>query len=232
MKRMMFLMLGALLFSCQRPESGDPITLRTYEVPSGQGAQLRGLLNMAFVTGDKAPPTAKATLTPDGRLVVVGPEKIQEGVSALVNELANKPAATPPTVQIEYWLVLGKPGQPQEPTGALKTVAPALQTIESQDGPLELHLLEHLQARSISSDEAQTNGAHVRVRQNATVLGGKILADLSIHSLEGPSALDTRLEIPQGKLIVLGQGNYSGKTADEGALYYIVRASIQSEAAP
>ena len=225
-------LLAALaLTSCQKTTaSEDPLTLRTYDVPAGQGAQLRGLLNQAFVTNDKSPPPAKATLTPDGRLVVVGPEKIQDGVGALVAQLTATPAAPPPTVQIEYWLVLGHPGQAQVPPN-LNAIAPALKTILEQDGPQELKLLEHVQERSISDDEAETRGVHVRVRQNATVLGGKILADIAIHSLEGPSGLDTRLELPPGKLIVLGQGGYvtgPGHEADEGALYYIVRASIQN----
>jgi hypothetical protein len=219
---------AASLFACQNPrpaESSEPLTLQTYAVPGGQAVQLRGLLNQAFVWNDKA--QAKATITPDGRLIVVGPQRIQDGVAALMDELSKKPPEAPPTVNIEYWLVLGKPGKGAAVPDDLAQIAPALQTIGAEDGPQELRLLEHVQQRSLSDNEAEMRGVHVRVRQNATVLSGKVLADISIHSLEGPSGLDTRLELPPGQLMVLGQGGYNGKPEDLGTLYYVVRASIQ-----
>ena len=228
-----FALLSAalLLAACPGPqaEQQDAISLRTYAVPAGEGEQLRSLLNNAFMWKDQ--PHAKATVTPDGRLVVVGPEKLQQGVQALVDQMQQHPPTPPPTVKLTYWLVLGKPGGATQATGALSAVGPALEEIQREDGPQQLTLLEKMENVSITGEQAETRGTNMRVEQTTNMVGGRILAELYFSSLRGPSGLRTRLELPPGKLVVLGESGYdTGKDGVAGTLYYVIRADPQTAA--
>jgi hypothetical protein len=57
----------------------------------------------------------RAVVTPDGRLAVLATPTVQTGVQALVDEIAKHPPTFEQTVELHYFLVLGKPAASVQP---------------------------------------------------------------------------------------------------------------------
>jgi hypothetical protein len=211
--------------------------LRTYDVPAGYGADIRSILNHAMDNGENAPRTARIELSPNGKLIVVGPPGIQDGVKDLLDQLAKAPPEQlPPTIGFTYWLVIGKKAKdagavPPE----LSELSPALAAIQKADGPVTFVAYEKMSLLSQSDESAeQWSGKRSYARQHATLHEGKIIADLDLKT-GTQNSLQTRVQVAPGQLLVLGQSGWSGQNpnANPGAvsddtLYWIARADVKT----
>lgn len=207
-------------------------TLRTYQVPAGYGPKVRPIVGGLLSGGDKEPPVGRAALAPNDRLVVLAPESVQSGVKSLIDDLAkNKDqVAVPPTVTMTHWLVVVDDAPAPEGCGPKglecmqggPDLARALETVTRSQGPaaekLTFRLLERLSVRSIDSEYADLQGARARVKQRASVSGGKILADVSIDVMGkwGSGAVRTQLQFAPSQTVVLGQVAFDTPRGDEG----------------
>jgi hypothetical protein len=218
-------LIGACACSAQRTDRADPpeLQLRTYKVPPGSGQQLRGLLHgVLFLEKDKS--VGRVSVSPDGQLVVLGSPQVQKGVEQLV---ADFPAVrrTPATIQIEYWLLRGRPG-PGKDAPELQAIAPAVKAIAGQ-GASQLEPIESLRLQTLSDEYGKIQGRTLEVQQTASLVDGKVVADLRLSRHHGNGRLETRLQLQPGQLVVLGE---SGEGEEPGSsLYYVVRASPVAE---
>lgn len=234
--------LLAVTFLCACETRGSTITaasptgvpsnlvLRTYEVPNNGAQRLRSVLRELLWFGSEGKDSNKyvgrADVGPDGRLIVLAPESVHEGVKALVASVTAKPIKDPGTVQLTYWVVLGSPGKSETPpAGALQEVAPALVELEKNDGPMAFTLVEKLQVSSLSGDRGQLNGRDTSVRQSANVVDGEIRADISME--RQLQKLETRVRLMPGQLLVLASSSAPTRDqTDSGrTVYFLVRAS-------
>jgi hypothetical protein len=228
------LLTALMLFSgCGRNDGGPAAEadkqLRVYDVPPGYAEQVKVVLQQAFYPGEKASPIARATVGPDGTVVVLAPAGVHEGVAALVKNLANAPISASPTIEMKYWLVMGQSGSGAIPP-ELQAIAPALEAVSKAQGGLVFEPLEALSLRSLSDESADISGRSVRIRQEASASGKALIARLDIRPTEG-SSLNTRVQLEAGQTLVLGESAFEfprGGAANAGprTLYYLVRATV------
>lgn len=220
-------------------EHEAPVLLRSYDVPAGQGQQVNAILSSVF-HGVKEKVAARAALTPDGQLVVVAPAGIHEGLKGLLSKMKGRKPVAPPSVEITYWLVVGRTAAEPNPDALPAEIQPALHAVLDAQGPMEFALLETLTVRSLSDASGYAAGRYAHARQVASVTDEKLVADLEL-SVQG-SRFETRVSIPTGKLLVLGQTGFDpppglwpirpGMKQNTGAstLFYIVRANVEGNA--
>ena len=119
--------LGVIAISACNPASPQPpakaeMELQIYDVPQGTSGDLKQALARVLgnVKDSTEPSTGRVTLTPDGRLVVLAPERIQAGVRAIVDQVSKRPTAPParvatyayvnPVIALALgWLFAGEP---------------------------------------------------------------------------------------------------------------------------
>lgn len=206
------------------------LVLRTYEVPSGGAQRLRSVLKELLWFGadgkDSSKFVGRADVGPDGRLIVLAPESVHEGVKALVASVTAKPVKEPGTVHLTYWVVVGAPGKSDAPPApALQELAPALAEVEKNEGPMSFTLVEKLQVGSLSGERGSLNGRDTSVRQFATVVDGQLTADLQLERMA--QKLETRVRLEPGQLVVLASsGAPTRDQTDSGrSVYFLVRAA-------
>ncbi len=241
--------LTLLLAACHIPSASDQNwVLRSYDVPPDDAMALLVHLKDLFILskgddkGGGYSQLARASISPNGRLVVVGSQELQTGVADLVATMASHPAPKPRTVDSNYWLVTGKPvkGEPIIPP-ELAAVAPALRQLAQQTGPQEFALWEELHVVS-GGFEAEVSGRHANVRQTAfpavgsndVLLDTRIVANRINEHLSGPNEIKTKVRVASDQTVVLAQTGFNPSEplgAPSGndpavSLYYLVRASI------
>jgi len=180
----------ALVGGCVGGSSEDPqeMQIKTYRLPEGQDMkEVRDYLNRSLDTGDQN--LGQVATYPDGSLVVTAPVSIHVGIEDLIEQLAQqgpKPAEpVPASVTIDYWVVLGRPGQTgvniASPTlKQNQELRPVFEEIVRTQGGMEFHLLEQLQLKSLDNrSSAEIRGRLVYARQKVMMHdSGQRLADI------------------------------------------------------
>lgn len=219
----------------------QPLKLKVYDVPNGSAEQMRSVLSQVFSQGQNTPPLAKVSVAPDGRLLVVAPEPIQEGVEALLKDLGKVAPRTTPTIEMKYWIVLAKPGAGGPIPPELQEIAPALQSVSQAQGGLSFEPLESLALRTRGDEDGTVRGRRVKVWQVASANhGGTVNARLSIDAGELTrltSKLETNVELKPDQTLVLGEAGIDVRPGDipgvkltnpeePRKLFYVVKPTI------
>ena len=228
-----------------RAPDGDEPLLRTYSVPSGQTRAIVRALSSALSSGKETPPLGTVQRLPDGRLVVVAPQGIHDGITALLGDL--EPGKAPPvsTAEFDYWVVFGEPAEAASGLDVVPAITPALQAITESHGPLKFSLHESMRLSSLIEESAEADGPRISARQVVSETGGHLIADLEMsvavgsadriqHSCHGSTCkrLKSRVHLEPDQLLVVGQ---TGVTAGEGkgepvskTMFYIVRGRLRT----
>ncbi|MBN1774013.1 MAG: hypothetical protein JXB32_22330 [Deltaproteobacteria bacterium] len=214
----------------------NPPVMATYDAPAPIAEKVAGVLRSLVAEGEN--PAGRVAALPGGRIVVVAPASIQDGVRDFIEHVRSGPLPPPPaTIRIRYWLVLGRPAA--EPSGLeqLAAAAPALEAVMASTGPLELRLLDRVEAISLENEHATAAGRRAEINQRAARAENGVFADLHIGTR---ARLDTRVLLEPGKLVVLGQVGYDEResaelfgdapdstAATQGAtLFHVVQAEV------
>ena len=224
---------AAVLLACSTPgvaEDSQEVELKTYSVPHGFESEVRSMLRTALGTDENR--VGRASLGPAGKLLVVAPPGVQEGVAALIRELGELDSPPPPPIPVNmtFWLVVGEPLDPATMKSGeysvkghnLGDVAPALEQISQTQGPQEFELLERLRLSSTGDDWARVRGLHVQIEQRASAVQDSVVADLRI--LMQQYSLNTQVKLRPGQFVVLGQSGYE---QGELALYYVITSELE-----
>ena len=240
------LAIGVGWLACRLPAAAaaepERVELRVYDVPKGYENEAQRMLGNALLSGDK--PIGRVDVGPGGKLVVVAPRPIHDGVQRFMEDLRSldTPLPSPQSVSLTYWLVVGRPrrgGGPGEVAlrgGDSGEVAPALQQIVASQGPTEFSLLERARLSSTDNREwARTRGSHATIAQRTTTAEGKVMAELNIE-VSGGNSVTTQVILEPGQFLVLGQTGYavwrndaafdSPSPRDPVTLYYVVVAIV------
>jgi hypothetical protein len=185
-------------------------------------------MNVLFMGSDgkdSSKYAGRAEVSPDGRLIVMAPESVHEGVKTLLGTLPQKPEKEPGTIKLNYWVVTGAPGKSEALAPTLEEIAPALKELEKNDGPMSFTLVEKLQVSSLSNERGKLNGRDTQARQFTTIADGLITADLEIER-QG-QRLETRVRLEPGQTVVLASSGMPSKdNVDTGrTVYFLVRAA-------
>ncbi|MCY1062452.1 hypothetical protein [Nannocystis sp. SCPEA4] len=227
------------------PASSDEPLLRTYAVPPEQARSIEHALASALSTGKDTPPLGTVERLPDGRLVVVAPPGIQDGVAALIRDLDTTKAPPVRTAEFDYWVVIGEPASATQGLEALPDLAPALQAITEAQGPMKFSLHESMHLSSLLDDRGEADGNLMQARQLVTEVGGRLVADLELSvssTAKGRNPmhicanecnrLKSRIHLDPGQLLVVGQSGVDvGETKGEHvskSMFYVVRGQVRT----
>jgi hypothetical protein len=236
-------LLGACHFgepsaAAPTPPGGIPanLVLRTYDVPGDGAAQVRAVLKDVFWIGSDGKDSNKylgrSEVGPNGKLVVVASEGVQEGVKAFIDTLGQQPPRPAPTIATNYWLVIGTPGKSGPTPAALAEVVPALQQIEKSDGAMEFSLGEKLTLTQVSGETAKVVGREAQVRQIVAAHGAEISAEMSVDHLG--RRFESRVNLSSGQTLVLASAGTNTKDKDDvqRSVYVLMRASLHDGKQP
>lgn len=225
------------LSSCDLPPRHDAtshdgvpsnLVLRTYDVPNNGAQRLRGTLKDLLWFGNESKDAnrfvGRADVGPDGRLIVLAPERIHEGVKAIVGNMAASPAKEPSTVRLDYWVVRGGPGDGELPAN-LKEVAAALTEVKKNDGAMTFDLVEKLSVGSLPNETGSLHGRDTRVRQFTNVVDGNVIADVDLERFG--QKLQTRVRIKPGIIAVLASAGMTTPDREDTShtIYFLIRAA-------
>lgn len=205
------------------------LVLRSYEVPNNGGQRMRGVLRELLYFGsdgkDSNKYVGRVDVGPDGRLLVLAPESVHEGVKALISSVTTNPVKEPGTVRIDYWVVSGTPGKSDASAAGLGEIAPALAEVEKNDGAMTFALVEKLTVSSLSNERGSMDGRDTRVRQFTNVVDADVTADLDIERFG--QKMQTRVRLKPGVLAVLASAGMTAKDQAETnrTVYFLVRAT-------
>lgn len=223
---------------------GEP-QLRTYTVPPEQSRALTRAIRGALAMGKETPPLGTVDDLPDGRILVVAPPGIQEGIAALLRDVDVNRAPPVRTAEFDYWVVVAEPAAAPEGVDAVPALAPALQAIVDSQGPMRFSLLESMRLSSLLDERAEANGNRMRVsRQQVTEAGGRLVAEFELTAslaAKGRTELfncsvacnqfRTRVHLDPGQLLVVGQAGIEAEGKPGSApktMFYIVRGGLRS----
>jgi hypothetical protein len=225
---------GMLPAEANKPGSAIPsnLVLRSYDVPNGAAPQVKSLLSGLLWFGNEGKDSQKyigrCDVGPDGRLVVMAPEAVQEGVKGLIAQVASKAPEKQQVIEFNYWLVLGEPAKEKggAPSPGLGEVQAALNEIEKVDGPMTFTLSEKLSGMALSGEVASTSGRKSEARSHASVHADGIRAEVHIERFG--QRFNTRMNLKPGQIVVLGSSGADATDPKElpRSVYYLVRAAI------
>lgn len=220
------LALAFALAACHSPPREEALELRTYDIPKGTGSSLVTTFKDVMWMGDNNL-AGRAVVTPDGRLAVLATPAVQAGVRTLIDEVAKHPPASSQTVELHYFLVIGKPAaSPQPPPPGVAEIQPALDEIVRSQGPQAFTLAQRVALSSLNNEEGQLDNfeAKLEIRQKAVQTSGGVFARLGIRWKD--DKVDTRVDLANDRIVVLGAtGQHAGDAAEGATLYYVVRVA-------
>ncbi|HEY5808927.1 MAG TPA: hypothetical protein VIT67_13210 [Povalibacter sp.] len=212
-------------------EANQPMLVRSYDVKSEIASEMRDALNAAINFGNDKDPVGRATLSPNGRLLITAPESVQQDVASIIADVEGHELAPTPLINCEVWLVSSHPGTIATSEGAPAEIGPALEEIAKSQGSARFELLEKLSTRVRSGQGSKLRGSRSSLQVTPSVRRGHdsepvIALDMTIETRSG--ALQTEAELHPGQIFVLGQSGFPDASpgGEKSQLYYIVRASL------
>ncbi len=221
---------GCPLGQATPPNPTAALVLRTYDVPAGSGQRLRSVLKEVLWFGaegkDASTWVGRVDVGPDGRLIVLAPESVHEGVKALVASVVSKGIKEPETVTLSYWVVVGTPGAESQPMPA--ELEPALAEVKKAEGALGFTLIEKLTVSSLSGERGDLNGRDTSVEQYVTNVDDALTADLRLERFG--QRIRTRVRLAAGKVVVLASSGTPTKEPGDAAkrVFFIVKAATSA----
>lgn len=214
-------------------EGADAMVMRTYVVTPAESQRIEAVLRSLLQETEHGAGHGRVEDAGDGKLVVVAPPSIHEGVAELVEQVrSGDTASTGETVEVTYWFVAGTPGKTAE-LDAHSSIAPALQEIVEHEGPMAFEVLETASVAGLLDEHSQASGDKFRVSQTVSRSDERFLANLHVNGAVGSGlllSLQTRVAVEPGKLVVVGQSGFAkntrGNAPDESPgrrLFYILK---------
>lgn len=222
-------LLPLSLFACSirapEPQPASPteaeLEMRVFDVAAGNQELTASLINRLLPT----PKDGRAMKGPNGTVVVVASSSVLDGVGDLVGRLEDAPAPAetgPATVELEYWVVTGKPAAEPVIPQDLQTLGPAVEAIITADGPQTLSRRNHqrLVTRQGRAGTLDTNA--MRIEQRIEVdESDRIHAEIEIR-LGGEARFETEIAVQPGKYVVLAQAE-----VQDDNVYIVARPTLK-----
>lgn len=216
-------------------EDTDSLVLRTYDVPKGSARSVIATLDATFWMGEQQRRLGRVSTTPDGRVLVLASQNVQVGVQTLVDEITKHPPAFEQSIELHYFVVLGKPASsPQPPPAGVSEIQPALDEIVRSQGPQTFTLTQRVRLSSVNGDDGKVETEQVKVWQKAAQTNDGVDALVGIQLAKSDKSafgdrVETRVTLGGDRIAVLGATSQHADTPDGGTLYYVVRVAPRAD---
>jgi hypothetical protein len=223
-------LVGAAGCRSAPPEDGNAMVLRIYDVPKGTARPLLFSLKDALWLDDTKKNIGRSTLTPDGRIAVLAPANIQVGIEDLVHGLGKNPPPPEQTIDIHYFVLLGKPvASAAPPPPGVAEIQPAIDEIVRSQGQQAFTLAKRVSLAALSDEDGRLDGEELEIRQRCTQTGDDVFGMLEIRYGK-TDKITTRVHFAKDRIIVLGAtGQHGGEAADGSTLYYVARVAPHAD---
>ena len=216
-------------------EDTDSLVLHTYEVPKGSARSVVATLDATFWMGEQQRRLGRVSITPDGRLLVLAPQNVQAGVQTLVDEITKHPPTFEQSIELHYFVVLGKPAaSPQPPPAGVSEIQPALDEIVRSQGPQTFTLTQRVRLSSVNGDDGKVETEQVKIWQKAAQTNDSVDALVGIQLAKSDKSVfgdrvETRVTLGGDRIAVLGATSQHADAADGSTLYYVVRVAPRAD---
>lgn len=240
----------ATLTSCGGREPGgepnaDELVLRGYAAP-GASKELTEALRRLLSIGDRR--VGEVREGPGEQVLLLAPRSVHEGFESVIRTAAEAgSAADPPSVMVTYWFIAARPvsGGERGPGTGLGEVQPALEGIESVEGPQEFRLIDRMQVRQLpDGGSSRAHSARFDLSQRIAVSGGDVVATIrTVADPRGDYRMETVLKLRSGQVVVLGQtgldhaldpfpreGDPDDRRSLDRSLFLVIRADVDPPA--
>lgn len=171
-------------------------------------------------------PVGRATVTPDGRLAVLAPANVQYDVQALVDEVKKNPPTYEGTIELRYWVVVGKPAaSPQPPPPEAAEIRSALESIAKAAGPQTFTIASKVRFPSLHNEKSALEADQLKVIQTAVHTHDGVYARILVNYGK-TNNIETHVHLqPDGTAVLAaaGQGPHATDSLEGSTLYYVVR---------
>ena len=214
------------------PDDANGLVLRTYDVPKGSARALVATFKDTFWMGGKSDGgdmklIGRASITPDGRLAVLASQNVQVGVQTLIDEVTKHPPTYEQSIELHYFVVLGKPAaSPQPPPAGVSEIQPALDEITRSQGPQTFTLAQRVRLTSQNGDDGMSETEQLKVYQKAAQTNDGVDAYVDIRFAK--NRVETRVHLGADRIVVLGATQQSD-APDGPTLYYVVRVAPRAD---
>ena len=251
--------LSLIVFAgCTNPQNdskeSEALVLKSYEVPERFAKEVSETINdLLSKDADKPensqPPIGKATIAPDGQILVAAPKSFHDGLKDFIASLASSKPEPSLSTEVNYWIVAGRKANKPATFEEFNTIKPALETIQNNQGSMEFKLLDHIILTSSGQGTTtRLDGELFNISQTLSAYSDGSLGIGSYigHQFREPPnmsykrySINTQIETQSGKLVVLGQVSQGFNmpiftTAEEGkphyetvSVFYIISASVK-----
>ena len=216
-------------------EDTDILVLRTYEVTKGSARSVVATLDATFWMGEQQRRLGRVSITPDGRLLVLASQNVQVGVQTLVDEITKHPPTYEQSIELHYFVLLGKPAaSPQPPPAGVSEIQPALDEIVRSQGPQTFTLAQRVRLSSLNGDDGKVETEQVKIWQKAALTNDGVDALVGIQLAKSDKSafgdrIETRVQLGADRIAVLGATSQHADASDGSALYYVVRVAPRAD---
>lgn len=216
-------------------EDTDSLVLRTYDVPKGSARSVIATLDATFWMGEQQRRLGRVSTTPDGRVLVLASQNVQVGVQTFVDEITKHPPTFDQSIELHYFVVLGKPASsPQPPPAGVSEIQPALDEIVRSQGPQTFTLTQRVRLSSVNGDDGKVETEQVKIWQKAAQTNDGVDALVGIQLAKSDKSafgdrVETRVTLGGDRIAVLGATSQHADTPDGGTLYYVVRVAPRAD---
>ncbi len=221
----------ALLAGCRSPPHEETIELRTYDVPKGTAGTLVTTIKDVMWMGENKL-VGRAVVTPDGRLAVLATPSVQTGVQTLIDQVAKNPAIPEQTIELHYFLMVGRPApSPQPYPSGVTEIKAGLDEIVRTQGPQTFTLAQRVALSSLNDEEGRLDNFEdkLEIRQKPVQTSEGVYVKLGIRWKE--DKVETRVQLGAERIVVLGAtAQHAAGAPDGSTLYYVVRVAPRADA--
>lgn len=224
-------LLAVLTTGCHAapPEDANNLVLHTYDVPKGSARSVVATLDAMFWVGTDQKRIGRAAITPDGRLAVLATQNVQTGVQTLVDEITKHPPTFEQSIELHYFVLLGKPAvSPQPPPAGASEIQPALDEIVRSQGPQTFTVAERVRLSSLNGDDGKAETELLKISQKAAQTNDGVDAIVSIQFAKNDK-LETRIHLEAERIVVLGATSQHADAGEGSTLYYVVRVAPRAD---
>jgi hypothetical protein len=217
--------MAAAAAACRTATDDSPaLVLRTYAVPKGSARALVSTLEAVLWVGEQKTRAGRAAVTPGGDLLVLAAPSVQTGVQALVDEVSKHPVTYDQTIELDYFVLLGKPASSaQPPPPGVGEVQPALDEIVRSQGPQAFTLAQRARLSTLNGNDGKLEGDKLKITQKASQTNDGLDAMVGIEF--SGDRIESRVHLDPERIVVLGSTAQRSDVSDGTTLYYVVRVA-------
>ncbi len=200
--------------------------LKVYEVDIQYREELMEILQRLYFyppNGQERRRLATVEMLSTGQVVIDASAQTHQEIAGVLKAIeAAKPSGSP-TLTLRYWVLSGRPNEPDAVDGGLRMLEPVLKQLEEVHGELGFTVDARLGVTGESGIQTEAGGRPLFVEQTAITDGITLNLKLELgHELnQMRQGIATSLTMQQGEFVVLSErsGAVDGKP---GMLFYVV----------